>query len=174
MAVSRNYINNKDFYIALIEYRDKRLAAEAAGIELPRIPNYVGECFIQICSKLATKHNFSGYSYKDEFISDGIENCVMVINSFNPEKSTNPFAYFTQIIWNAFIRRISKEKKQQYIKHKNFQNTILFTGELNDNGQHIVNNEFSDGVIQNFEDKMERAIKSNAKEPVGVEKFGNE
>ena len=78
-----------------------------------------------IANKLATKSNFSGYSFKEEMISDGIENCIMYMKNFNPEKSTNPFAYFTQIIKFAFIRRIEREKKQQYIKIKNMQNLHL-------------------------------------------------
>ena len=51
-------------------------------------------------------------------ISDGIENCLQYIHNFNPEKSNNPFAYFTQIIYYAFIRRIQKEKKQAHVKHQ--------------------------------------------------------
>ena len=113
---TRNYVNNKDLLEALIAYQKTCREAEDVGDDRPRVPDYIGECIYQIATRLATKPNFSGYSYKEDMISDGIENCLLYINNFNPEKSQNPFAYFTQIIWYAFLRRIQKEKKQQDLK----------------------------------------------------------
>ena len=84
----------------------------------PRITNYLGECFLKIATHLSYKPNFVNYMFRDDMISDGIENCVQYIHNFNPEKSRNPFAYFTQIIHYAFLRRIQKEKKQLDIKTK--------------------------------------------------------
>ena len=93
------------------------MAAER-GEAKPRITNYLGECFLKIATHLSFKPNFVNYMFKDDMVCDGIENCVQYINNFNPEKSKNPFAYFTQIIHYAFLRRIQKEKKQLEIKTK--------------------------------------------------------
>ena len=118
MAKKRNYVNNKDLLEALIKYRDECAEAEDCGENSPQVPEYIGKCIMMIAQRLATRPNFSGYMYKEEMISDGIENCLQYIHNFNPEKSKNPFAYFTQIIHYAFLRRIQKEKKQLEIKTK--------------------------------------------------------
>jgi len=115
---TENYVNNREFLDALMEYRKKVLLSQQNGTSKPRIPNYVGECFLKIATHLSYKPNFVNYMFRDDMICDGIENCVMYIDNFDPEKSTNPFAYFTQIIYFAFLRRISKEKKQLEIKTK--------------------------------------------------------
>jgi len=157
------YINNMKLYGVMCAYATSREQAKADGKPLPPIPNYVGECFILICTRLAGKGNFVSYSYKDEFIGDGIENCVAAVDSFNPDKSKNPFAYFTQIAWYAFLRRIAKEKKQTYIKHKNFENndTLNELSELGTAAYHggKSTNEYSDDVIRSFEDKLEKTKK---------------
>ena len=154
----------------MVKFRDKTNLAKEAGRPLPQIPRYVGECFLMICNKLSTKPNFMGYSYRDDMIADAIENCVIAAHSFDPDKSSNPFAYFTQIAWNAFIRRIQKEKKQSYIKHKNFIHSNLMDG-LNEEstmtGQ-AIHNEYSDDIIRSFEEKM---IKTSKKTKSGIEKF---
>ena len=85
---------------------------------IPPVTNYIGECFLKIATHLSYRPNFINYTYRDEMISDGIENCLQYVKNFNPEKSKNPFAYFTQIIYYAFLRRIAKEKKQSHIKNK--------------------------------------------------------
>jgi|TARA_Y100000310_G_scaffold74024_1_gene70172 hypothetical protein len=113
-----HYVNNKEFLAAMIEWKEEVAAAEAEGEPKPRVPNYIGECFLKIANHLSYRPNFINYTYKEEMISDGIENCLQYINNFNPEKSSNPFAYFTQIIYFAFIRRITKEKKQSKIKDR--------------------------------------------------------
>ena len=113
-----HYVNNKEFLAAMVEFKQMVADAEAAGEPKPRVPNYIGECFLKIANHLSYRPNFINYTYKEEMISDGIENCLQYINNFNPEKSNNPFAYFTQIIYFAFIRRITKEKKQSKIKDK--------------------------------------------------------
>jgi len=116
-----HYIDNKEFLKAITEYRDRRLAAEAAGEEKPRVTNYLGECMVKIANHLAYKSNFVNYTFRDEMILDGIENCITYIDNFDPEKSKNPFAYFTQITYYAFLRRIQKEKKQLDTKYKYIQ-----------------------------------------------------
>ena len=115
---SEHYVNNKEFLYAIVEYKAKVREAEESGKPKPRITNYLGSCFLKIATHLSYKPNFVNYMFKDDMVCDGIENCVQYINNFNPEKSSNPFAYFTQIIHYAFLRRIQKEKKQLEIKTK--------------------------------------------------------
>lgn len=123
--MATHYVDNKQLYACIVEYRQKVLDAKEKGIPRPIIPNYVGECILMIANRLSTKPNFINYSYREEMISDGVENCICYIDNFDPLKSTNPFAYFTQIIYYAFLRRILKEKKQLYIKHKSFENSMI-------------------------------------------------
>ena len=115
---SEHYVNNKEFLAAIVEYKEKVALAAERGEAKPRITNYLGECFLKIATHLSFKPNFVNYMFKDDMVCDGIENCVQYINNFKPEKSKNPFAYFTQIIHYAFLRRIQKEKKQLEIKTK--------------------------------------------------------
>lgn len=137
---SIHYVNNKEFLAALVEYRIKTEASYFKKFQKnlneqikqeraktwegkPLITNYLGECFLKIATHLSFKPNFVNYIFKDDMISDGIENCVQYIHNFDPEKSQNPFAYFTQIIHYAFLRRIQKEKKQLEIKNKILERT---------------------------------------------------
>ena len=113
-----NYINNKEFFVAMSEWKLRVIEAEEQDDPKPPVTDYIGECFLKIAQRLSHKVNFTGYPYKEEMISDGIENCIMYAHNFNPEKSKNPFSYFTQIIYYAFLRRIEKEKKQSYIKFR--------------------------------------------------------
>lgn len=168
-----NYINNKTLYEAMCEYDRLSKQAEERGKERPQVSKYIGESILLICNNLAKKPNFSGYTYKQEMISDGIMDCIAAVKNFNPERTNNPFAYFTQIAWNAFLRRIHKEKKQVYIKHKNFENSVILgsSGEAGEI-QQLKTNEFSDEVINNFEKKLTKT-KKNSK-LVGVEKFSEE
>ena len=120
---SEHYVNNKELLQALIVYREKVAHAKENDLPKPRITNYLGECFLKIATHLSYKPNFVNYMFRDDMISDGIENCVQYIHNFDPEKSRNPFAYFTQIIHYAFLRRIQKEKKQLDIKTKIIERT---------------------------------------------------
>ena len=115
---SEHYVNNKEFLAALIKYREDKEIAQIRGLPKPVIPRYIGECFLKIANHLSFKPNFVNYMFKEDMISDGIENCVQYIHNFDPEKSKNPFAYFTQIIHYAFLRRIQREKRQLEIKNK--------------------------------------------------------
>ena len=115
---SEHYVNNKEFLAALIKYREDVEIAKIQGKVKPVIPRYIGECFLKVANHLSFKPNFVNYMFKEDMISDGIENCVQYIHNFNPEKSQNPFAYFTQIIHYAFLRRIQREKRQLEIKNK--------------------------------------------------------
>ena len=120
---SEHYVNNKELLEALIVYREKVAIAKEKDLPKPRITNYLGSCFLKIATHLSYKPNFVNYMFRDDMISDGIENCVQYIHNFVPEKSRNPFAYFTQIIHYAFLRRIQKEKKQLDIKNKIIEKT---------------------------------------------------
>ena len=120
---SEHYVNNKEFLEALVIFKAQCARAEEAGEKRPPISNYIGECFLKIATHLSYKPNFVNYMFREDMICDGIENCVQYIQNFNPDKSNNPFAYFTQIIYYAFIRRIQKEKKQLDIKTKIIEKT---------------------------------------------------
>tara|TARA_B000000437_G_scaffold140339_1_gene102077 strand:+ start:87 stop:557 length:471 start_codon:yes stop_codon:yes gene_type:complete len=115
---SEHYVNNKEFLEALVIFKAQCARAEKAGEKRPPISNYIGECFLKIATHLSYKPNFVNYMFREDMICDGIENCVQYIQNFNPDKSKNPFAYFTQIIYYAFLRRIQKEKRQLEIKNK--------------------------------------------------------
>ena len=107
-----NFIDNKEFYAAMKAYIAKVNEAKENGDPKPRIPHYIGKCFLDIAEHLSTRPNFSNYMYRQVMVMDAVENCVVYCNRFDPEKSSNPFSYFTQVCWYAFIRRIGKEKKQ--------------------------------------------------------------
>ena len=138
---SEHYVNNKEFLEALINYRAKCQRAEEAGEARPVIPRYIGECFLKIANHLSYKPNFVNYMFREDMISDGIENCVQYIKNFNPEKSSNPFAYFTQIIHYAFLRRIQKEKRQMDIRGKliersGFEEVMTGDGDLSNSSDY--------------------------------------
>lgn len=139
---SEHYVNNKDFLDALVEYKKKILEAEENGSPRPQITNYIGECFLKIATHLSYRPNFVNYIFREDMICDGIENCIQYVDRFNPEKSTNPFAYFTQIIYYAFLRRIQKEKKQLDIKNKILEKTGYDQVFVNDNT--VDNSNYSD------------------------------
>jgi hypothetical protein len=147
---SEHYVNNKEFLAALIKYREDKEIAEIQGKPKPPIPRYIGECFLKIANHLSFKPNFVNYMFKEDMISDGIENCVQYIHNFNPEKSQNPFAYFTQIIHYAFLRRIQREKRQLEIKNKILERSgfsEVFTDDNSvDGGNYSDYNSIKDGV----------------------------
>ena len=121
-----HYIDNKKFLEAMKEWKQRCEEAEEAGEERPQVTNYIGECFLKIANGLSYRPNFINYTYRSEMVSDGIENCLQYIHNFDPDKSKNPFAYFTQIIYFAFLRRIQKEKKNLFVKFKLSEHTNLF------------------------------------------------
>ena len=175
---TKHYINNPDFLAALINYQKLCDDAKAAGKDDPQIPNYIGECFLKIAEHLSRKPNFISYSFRDEMIADGIENCIMYFRNFDPAKSKNPFAYFTQIIYFAFLRRIQKEKKQLYIKYKATEmygildEFEMLEGEDGSSRQFELYDNIAE-FIGNYEDskKAKKAEKDAAKKPKGLEKF---
>ncbi len=170
---TKHYINNADFLKALIDYRAACDEAKRNNKQDPIVPNYIGECFIKIAEHLSRKPNFVSYSFRDEMIADGIENCIMYFRNFNPDKSNNPFAYFTQIIYFAFLRRISREKKQLYVKYKaTEQFGILDEGEMFEdaegNMQQFVMYDNIAEFIHTFEENKKAKKKTKTK---GLENF---
>jgi len=170
-----HYINNKDFLKEMTAYRTAIRKAKRLGQPKPQIPRYVAECFMKIAENLSHKPNFLSYTFRDEMVADAIENCVMYVDNFDPSKSSNPFAYFTQITYYAFLRRIQKEKKQLYVKYKSTETAgILDEFELNEN---------EDGTFRQFElyenisefiQNYENARKEKKAKKAGLEKFVDE
>ena len=115
---SDHYVDNKKFLAEMVIWKRQIREAEEVEDDKPPVSTYIGECFMKIAERLSSKHNFANYPYREEMVGDAIENCLMYAHNFNPKKSKNPFSYFTQIIYYAFLRRIEKEKKQNYIKFK--------------------------------------------------------
>ena len=116
-----HYVNNADFSQAVVDYVTEADNAKKNKVEVPKVPDYVAQCFLRIAEGLSHKSNFSRYTYREEMVMDAVENCLKAINNYNLEAATrtgkpNAFAYFTQISWFAFLRRIAKEKKQQDVK----------------------------------------------------------
>ena len=116
--VTQHYVDNKKFLAAIVFHKDKVNKAKENNRKKPDVTNYIGECFLKIANHLSYRPNLINYTYRDDMISDGIEYCLQYMDNFDPDKSKNPFAYFTQIIYYAFIRRIQKEKKQTLVKQK--------------------------------------------------------
>lgn len=113
-----HYVNNADFLKAMIDHKAKCKEALETNSKKPPIPAYMAKCLMMIAENLSHKPNFNSYTFREEMVGDAIENCIMYFDNFDPTKSSNPFAYFTQITYYAFLRRIHKEKKQLYVKYK--------------------------------------------------------
>lgn len=178
MSKQKHYINNLDFLKALEDYKAGCVEAAKENKPKPIIPNYIGECFMKIAEGLSHKPNFINYTYRDEMVSDGIENCLMYFENFDPSKSKNPFAYFTQVIYFAFLRRIQKEKKQLYVKYKATEMYgVLDEFEMLESEDGSTKQfELYDNIaefIENYEvsKKAKKAEKDAAKKPKGLEKF---
>ena len=165
--MATHYVNNAEMLEALKQYKADLKEARDTGKEEPRIPEYIGECILKIATRLSHKYNFINYSYRDDMILDGIENCMQCIDSFDPTKSSNPFSYFTQVIYFAFLRRIAKEKKQSYIKGRLIQEMPFESFELqgHDEDTDFINaytsfiqahQNFDDSFIKKKEKKKEK------------------
>ncbi len=118
-----HYINNKDFSLAVVEYVKTVRKAREKGKPDPKVTDYIATCFLKISEGLSHRPNFVRYTYREEMVMDAVENCLRAIGNYKIETATrtgkpNAFSYFTQICYFAFIRRITKEKKQQDIKMK--------------------------------------------------------
>lgn len=161
----KNYINNRDFYNAIVQHKLACKEALAAGKEKPRLSNYIGECVYSIATKYSNKPSFVSYSYKDEMISDAIRDSILYFDTFDTDRGQNAFAYFTQVVHNAFIRRIHKEKKEQYIKYKNMYHTLDFQdGYIGaETIDRTVQDEFIDQYETNLRKKKEKKDSKDTK-----------
>lgn len=159
---TKNYISNKELYEHMIKYKSSLEYSIINNTSKPKVSDYIGQAIVLICENLAKKPNFVGYTsqWKQEMISDGMVDCIAAVDNFDPSKTTNPFAYFTQIAWNAFIRRIFKEKKQTYIKYKNLQNEyFLYDLESDESIQQTKHNDNIDDFIKSFEKSLTKIKK---------------
>lgn len=165
-----HYVNNADFLEAIKKYRESVEAAAAEGKDKPRVPEYIGGCLLKIATHLSYKANFINYTYREDMILDGVENCLQYIDNFDPNKSSNPFAYFTQIIYYAFIRKIQKEKKQTFVKNKMILEMPFEAFELQ---EHDETGEFSNAMMDylrmnndaDYNAKPEKKTKKKADKP---------
>ena len=164
-----HYVDNAKFLEAMIEYKREYYKSKESDTDLPMISEYLGSVFLKIAQRLSFRPNFINYAFKNDMISDGIENCLHYIHNFNPEKSNNPFAYFTQIIYYAFIRRIQKEKKQLYIKYKSMQNYSTapeYMDQEKSNNNFVSLNDYENSdfkvMVDEFVDTFEKSKKKKA------------
>lgn len=175
----KHYVDNKQLYAVLIQYKKQRLKAKRDKKSPPPIPPYVGECLLQIANRLSYKPNFANYMFREEMVGDGIENCINYLNNFDPDKSNNPFAYFTQIIYYAFLRRIDREKRQLYVKHKTLENSMILNelADMNDDEEVSVtvnlDSAYMKDFVELFEDKVEARKQKRIKRrgETALEKF---
>lgn len=168
-----DYVNNAKFLEEIRKHEAKVKIAKEQGLELPRINDYLGDCIYRIANRLASSPNFYGYSFRDEMISDAIENCILYFDRFNSTLYDNPFAYYTQITKWAFLRRISKEEKERYTLYKNFEISMLHNGLLdNDETENLISAPMYDNIlefIRNFEEKeRQKKLKKSKKENLNV------
>ena len=170
-----HYVNNADFLKALVEYREAVALAKQEDRDKPILSNYIGECILKIATHLSYKPNFINYSYREDMILDGIENCIQYIDNFDPAKSNNPFSYFTQIIYYAFLRRIAKEKKQSYIKGRLIQDMPFDAFELQEgDDSKDYHNSYMDFMQNNhtFDDSfIQRKLEKRKKKVVNLDQF---
>lgn len=178
---SAHYVDDVRMYEVICEYKKKLAASIENGTPKPRIPEYCGECIMMIADKLSTKHNFARYIFKDEMVSDGIENCIKYFDNFNEEKYKKPFTYFTTIIYWAFVRRIEQEKTYLYTKYKLYENNLVNQvvqevqggdDQKTSTSENSMDTDKMTNFINNFESKQ--AKKKVPKVKKGVEKFVEE
>ena len=160
---SSHYIDNKHFFAEMQKWKQTVREAEESDDPKPPITDYIGLAFMQIANNLAKKPNFINYQYKEDMISDGIENCILYASNFDPTKSSNPFSYFTQIIYYAFLRRIQKEKKQTYIKYKYLEHLDAH-GDFSEILKVIGISDDAAAQFASFEKKPKKITKSNIKD----------
>lgn len=151
----QHYVDNKKLLAEMTVFKAAVDESKANGTERPRVPPYIGESIMKIAEHLSYRPNFINYTYKEDMICDGIENCLLYIDNFDPSKSKNPFAYFTQIIYYAFIRRIQKEKKQMYVKYKSLENTDLVDEIMQTSDGNPMKNSYLDFIQSNMGEFLE-------------------
>ena len=166
-----HYVDNERFLQEIVDYKKKLVIAKEQGLNKPRVSEYIGKCIYLIAENLSHKPRFMNYSFRDELVSDAIENCFLYFDNFNPDKGSNPFAYFTQIIYYAFHRRISKEEKNRYIIYKKFQESVLDTSDaalmIDSDDNHLISSTMYDNLnefIKKFEGREAEKKEKESKE----------
>lgn len=154
----KHYVDNKKFYLEMIKYSAAVKKSKEEGKPKPQVNDYIGKCLWDIAEKLSHLHQFQKYKFRDELVSDAVINSLQYIDNFDPDKSSSPFSYFTQISWYAFLRRIEKEKKYLYTKYKSIENTEIFQTTVENSGtEHGTNTiKYSEGARENMTDFVEK------------------
>lgn len=173
---NKHYVNNVELFKVMVDYKKTVKIAKKDNLPKPILPDYVGECILKIAEHLSHKPNFFNYPFKEDMIGDGVENCLLYVDNFNEKVSKNPFAYFTQIIYYAFLRRIQREKKQLAIKYACIQNSTEFLDYVNQaSDDKAYDNTYIKFLRKNmweitaeFEEKKKKA---KVKKKVGLERF---
>jgi len=176
-----HYVDNERFLNEIVEYKKQVVEAKDQGLDKPRVSEYIGKCIYLIAENLSHKPRFMNYSFRDELVSDAIENCFLYFDNFNPDKGSNPFAYFTQIIYYAFHRRISKEEKNRYIIYKKFQESVLDTSDaalmIDSDDNHLISSTMYDNLnefIKKFEGREAEKKEKRKAAKEGLDKFFGE
>ena len=176
-----HYVDNERFLQEIVDYKKKLVIAKEQGLNKPRVSEYIGTCIYLIAENLSHKPRFMNYSFRDELVSDAIENCFLYFDNFNPDKGSNPFAYFTQIIYYAFHRRISKEEKNRYIIYKKFQESVLDTSDaalmIDSDDNHLISSTMYDNLnefIKKFEGREAEKKEKRKAAKEGLDQFFGE
>ena len=176
-----HYVDNERVLQEIVDYKQKLVIAKEQGLNKPRVSEYIGKCIYLIAENLSHKPRFMNYSFRDELVSDAIENCFLYFDNFNPDKGSNPFAYFTQIIYYAFHRRISKEEKNRYIIYKKFQESVLDTSDaalmIDSDDNHLISSTMYDNLnefIKKFEGREAEKKEKRKAAKEGLDKFFGE
>lgn len=174
----KHYVDNEKFLAEIVEYKRQCRDAKDEGLSKPRVSEYIGQCIFLIAENLSRKPRFMNYSFRDEMISDAVVNCFMYFDNFDSDKYSNPFAYFTQIIYYAFHRRINKEEKSRYIIYKKFQESILDTSDaslmIDYEDNHLISTTMYDNIndsIRNFEKRELEKKEKRKRSKEGLDKF---
>jgi len=175
-----NYIDNEKLYKALVAHKANVKLSLEAETEKPRVPEYIGLCIYEISQHLSLSGNFVNYTFREDMVGDGYENCIRYLDNFNVEKYFNPHTYFTTICYWAFVRRIKDEKKQLYVKQKSLENSYLFgileETQASDGKSYVgadLDNEYMNNLVKDFESKLDEN-KKKTKPRAGVEIFYEE
>jgi hypothetical protein len=175
-----NYVDNQKFYQEIIEYHKQCAEAKLNGKPEPRLSNYIGICIKSIAERLATKPQFINYSFREEMISDGIENSFLYFKDYDPNRGNNPFAYFTQVIYYAFVRRINKEEKNRYTMYKHFQESIIHQYDIgllvDDSENNLLPKKLYDNIndfMGRFEEKELKKKMKRKEQKLGLAEFYN-
>lgn len=156
---SSHYISNEDFLKEMIVWKELVNEAKQTDEPIPPVTSYIAECFLEIALNLSKKPNFVNYPFKEDMIGDAVENCLLYCSNFDPEKSQNPFSYFTQITYYAFLRRIQKEKKQKEVKYK-YLRSMDTKGDLS---QYLKQLGITEEEAEVYDTKEETAVKTTKK-----------